>query len=306
MPDVLGNGPSQGDRIRDLFGRAANDVVIVAPFIKEEALRSLLTVVPESVAVCCVTRWRSREVAAGVSDPEIIYLLDARGNSELYLVDNLHAKLYIAGPDCLVGSANVTRTGLGEVEKHSIELLIEARVDDPVIEAVLGEIAVVQRRATEEMAKSVMEIAGSLMEADGVVPAAATDSVWFPRSVRAGDAYQVYSKPVRNFVKTSDRVVLRDVARGNLQPGLPSGDFRREIRDLLKGMTIAEQVLKCQEDEMLTFADAKAYLDGLADEQFSPFDLWRAFVAWMVEFFPEQVVSKLISEVALRRGRLLA
>ena len=304
MQDILSNCLSQGERIRDLFAGATSDVVVVAPFIKEEALRSLLTVVPERVAVRCVTRWRSREVAAGVSDPQIIYLLATRGNSELYLVDNLHAKLYMAGPDCLVGSANVTRAGLGEVEDHSIELLVEARVDNPAVETVLEEIALVQRKATEEMAKSVIEIAGILADVDRVTPAGAKN-VWFPRSPRASDAYRVYSRPFRDFVKTSDRVLLMDVARGNLQPGLASDDFRREVRGLLKEIAIAEQVLKCREEEMLTFADARTYLDCLADEQFSPFDLWRAFVAWMAEFFPEQVVSKVISEVALRRGRLL-
>ena len=304
MQDIMANCPSQGDRIRDLFANATSDVVVVAPFIKEEALRSLLTVVHERVTVRCVTRWRSREVAAGVSDPQIIYLLATRGNSDLYLVDNLHAKLYIAGTDCLVGSANVTGAGLGEIEDHNIELLVEARVDDPSVEAVLREIALVQRMATEEMARSVIQIAGILTDV-GTLPPAGAGSVWFPRSPRAADAYRVYSRPFRDFVKTSDRVLLTDLARSNLQPGLTSGDFRREIQILLKEMTIAERILKYREEEVLTFADAKEYLDRLADEQFSPFDLWRAFVAWMAEFFPEQVVSKMISEVALRRGRLL-
>ena len=76
--------------------------------------RSLLDVIPTATHLHCVTRWLPQEVAAGVSDPEILDMLEERGNFTLSLVDRLHAKLYIAGERCLAGSANVTLAGLGE------------------------------------------------------------------------------------------------------------------------------------------------------------------------------------------------
>ena len=84
--------PTQGTLIRGLFRDTEGDVAIIAPFIKVGALSSLLEVIPPTVNVRCVTRWLPREVSAGVSDPEIIGVLEQRGNFTLSLVDNLHAK----------------------------------------------------------------------------------------------------------------------------------------------------------------------------------------------------------------------
>ena len=97
-------GGTQGDRIRALFKSATDKVVVIAPFMKVDALRSLLEVIPSRTHIRCVTRWLPREVAAGVSDPEILTELEKRGNSALSLVDRLHAKLFIAGDRCLAGS----------------------------------------------------------------------------------------------------------------------------------------------------------------------------------------------------------
>ena len=95
--------PTPGDRIKDLFRNTKEDVAIIAPFIKTGALESLLDVIPADVHMRCVTRWLPREVGAGVSDPEILDVLEERSNFTLSLVDNLHAKLYIsegsASPD---------------------------------------------------------------------------------------------------------------------------------------------------------------------------------------------------------------
>ena len=117
---------TQGSRIRALFENTEDDVSIIAPFIKIDALRSLLKVVPSGIHLRCVTRWLPEEVAIGVSDLEILDLLEERGNFSLALVDSLHAKLYIAGDRCLVGSANVTLAGLGEGgDSNNIEILVD-------------------------------------------------------------------------------------------------------------------------------------------------------------------------------------
>ena len=212
---------SLSDRIQRLFTSAQDDVVVIAPFIKWGALQPLLDVVPNGLAVRCATRWRSREVAAGVSDPEVIYLLGAREKSDLYLVDNLHAKLYIAGDDCLVGSANVTYSGLGtgNLEKHNIEVLVEAKVHDPAVDATLKEIAKAERLATEGMARTVIGMAQALWEGERAKMTPVTGG-WFPRSVRAFDAFRTYNSAGTGVVTASGRLVLEDIARGNLQPGL--------------------------------------------------------------------------------------
>ena len=295
---------TQGARIRALFEDTNGGVAVIAPFIKTDALRSLLEVIPSGSHIRCVSRWLPREIAAGVSDPEILDLLEARGNFSLSLVDRLHAKLYIAGDRCLAGSANVTLAGLGEGNDYSnIEILVETTIDDPGIAAALEEITQAERPATRNMAQTARLLADSL--ANSVTSAVSPEAPWFPGSRRPEHAYRFYTQPPNGYVGAADQVLLADLAGSNLQPGLYEEEFRRAVRSLLSIIPIAETLLESGEDMTFTRADASMYLETIASEDFSANDLWNAFVNWMAYFFPDKVMKQEITEIALRRARLL-
>ena len=294
---------SQGGRIRALFGSAVGEVSVVAPFIKVDALQSLLDVISTDTHLHSVTRWLPQEIAAGVSDPEILDILEERGNFTLSLVDRLHAKLYIAGERCLAGSSNVTLAGLGEGGSRNIEVLVETTIADPGIAATLEEISQAERPATRSMAHAARRMADSF-------PASETASVnldvpWFPGSRRPQYAYHFYNQPPNGYIGAADRVLLADLARSNLQPGLGEDEFRARIISLLEAIPIAEILLCSNEDMTLTRADAQPYLEKIAGDQFSANDLWNAFVNWMEYFFPDRVMKQEITEIALRRAQVL-
>lgn len=293
---------TQGDRIRALFSGAQGEVSIIAPFIKVGALISLLEVVPPDTHLRCVTRWLPREVAAGVSDPEVLDVLEERGKFTLTLVDSLHAKLYIAGDDCLAGSSNVTLPGLGETSDGNIEVLVATTIQDPGVASTLGDIAEAERPATRALAEATRRLADSLAQ-----PAAEPggEKPWFPHSRRPEHAFRLYSRPPTGFLVEADRVLLSDVAGSNVPPGLEQQGFRTEIRTLLATIPLAEALLDTTEDVTLTRADAQSHLDLHAVGDFSTNDLWLAFVNWMAYFFPDQVMKQEIAEVALRRAQLL-
>ena len=295
-------GQTQGDRIRTLFSGAQGEVAIIAPFIKVGALISLLEVVPPDTHLRCVTRWLPREVAAGVADPEILDVLEERGKFTLTLVDSLHAKLYIAGDDCLAGSSNVTLPGLGETSDGNIEVLVATTIQDPGVASTLGDIAEAERPATRTLAEATRRLADSLGQ-----PAAKPDGEkpWFPHSRRPEHAFRLYSRPPTGFLVEADRILLSDVAGSNVPPGLEEQGFRNEIRALLATIPLAEALLDATEDITLTRADAHSHLELLAASDFSTNDLWLAFVNWMAYFFPDQVMKQEIAEVALRRAQLL-
>lgn len=298
------DGDTQGARIRALFEGATGEVAIIAPFIKVDAMRSLLYVIPSDTHLRCVTRWLPREVAAGVSDPEILDVLEERGDFDLSLVDRLHAKLYIAGDRCLVGSANVTLAGFGEGgDGSNIEVLVESTIDDPGIEATLQAIAQAERAATRSMAQTARRLADSF--ADSTISVAALDTPWFPGSRRPEQAYTIYAQPPSGFVGTADHVLLADLASSNLPPGLEEHEFQDAIRSLLAAIPLAETLLEASEDMTLTRADASSWLETIAGDDFSTNDLWIAFVNWMAYFFPDRVMKQEIAEIALRRARLL-
>ena len=301
---MTADGDTQGSRIRALFENTEDNVSIIAPFIKIDALRSLLKVVPSGIHLRCVTRWLPEEVAIGVSDPEILDLLEERGNFSLTLVDRLHAKLYIAGDRCLVGSANVTLAGLGEGgDSNNIEILVDTTIDDIGVAETLEEISNTERPATRAGAQLIRRLADRL-----TVSASSTVAIeisWFPISRRPQDAYLFYTQPPSGYTKAADRILLDDLARANLQPDLEEDEFQAAIRSLLQTIPIAESLLETTEDTTLTFADTHSYFKEIAGDQFSAKELWLAFVEWMAHFFNDQVMRQEITEIALRRAQIL-
>lgn len=301
VPNSVG---THGDRIRALFKGSVKSAAVVAPFIKLNALRSLLDVIRSDTHIRCVTRWLPREIAAGVSDPEILEMLEERGNFSLSLVGRLHAKLYIADDRCLAGSANVTLAGLGDGDdNNNIEVLVETTVDDPGIAATLKEIAQAERLATKEIAETARHLANSLSASTTLTTD--LEALWFPCSRRPERAYRFYTVPPSGYVRASDRIVLADLASANIQPGLEQDEFKTEIRSLLAAIPIAKPILESAKDITITRADAHAYLENIAGDKFSSDDLWLAFVNWMTYFYPDRIMKQEISEIALRGARLL-
>ena len=295
---------TQGQRIRALF-QNVDKAMIVAPFMKVDALRSLLRAVPHDVPLSCVTRWLPREVAHGVSDPEVLQLLQDRGNATLSLVDRLHAKLYIADNRCLAGSANVTLAGFGEnVGSGNIEVLVETTADNPDIADTLDNIRREAILATDAMASAVRRLADSLLPSD-VPPDLASTSPWFPLSRHPEDAYKMYVSPPSGFVRTADRRLLADIANSNLRPGLSEPMFRETIRELLSTLPISRPVLDNSRDFLFTRQDADEFIQPMMSEEWSATDIWIAFVRWMAYFFSDKVTIQEVFEVALRRAQAI-
>ena len=294
---------SQGDRIRELFRDAKETVSVIAPYVKVDALKSLLDVIPPGIHVRCVTRWRPHEVAAGVSDPEIFELLELRGNCDLLLVDNLHAKLYVADNNCLAGSSNVTQAGLGASHGSNIEILISTSIDDLGVAKTLQDISRVAHPATKMLAKATRSLAQHLPTSPDVDK---LDQIWFPKSRFPDVAFEYYAGRYGNFLRVAQRLVLQDLVEANVPLGLSEDAFKDAIRERLALIPLAELVLNSAQDVTLTRADASMHLESFCDDEFSPDDLWNSFVAWMTYFFPDSLVSQPVAEVALRRARLLS
>lgn len=296
---------TNGDRIRSLFGGFISNATVVAPFIKINALGSLLNVISTDTHLRCVTRWLPREIAAGVSDPEIFNLLEERGNYSLTLVDRLHAKLYVADQRCLAGSANVTLAALGDQDDNgNIEVLVETTVNNPGIATTLREIAQAERPATKSIAETARLLANNLSSSSRA-SAISLEAAWFPASRKPEHAFRFYVQPPTGYIRTSDRLLLADLASSNLQPGLNQDQFRTAIRYLLAAIPIAKPILESTVDTTVTRADAQPFLEISAADKFSSNELWLAFVNWMAFFFPERVMKQEIAEIALRGARLL-
>lgn len=166
-----------GEEIIDLCREAIDDFTLVAPFITMGGLVPLLEALPEKIAPVVYTRWLPADVCSGVSDPRVFHLIAARGGSVL-LNDQLHAKAYISGNRALIGSANVTSTGLGWAAKPNIEVIVETTNDDPNVQRLLDELDA-SRLASPDEAASAIELAKM---SSGSEPNSRDPSpVWLPK-----------------------------------------------------------------------------------------------------------------------------
>ncbi|MCY4629762.1 MAG: phospholipase D family protein [bacterium] len=295
---------SPGDRIRGLISSARSSVEIIAPFIKVGTLRTILEAVPATVPVRCVTRWLPQEVASGVSDIETLDLLEQRGNAHLSLVDNLHAKLYIADSDCLAGSANVTYSGFGDSPDSNIEVLIATTAEDQGVAATLADIELHERPATRELADQLRAVVDYLGQAAHTTRLRAT---WFPRSRKPKPAFrryqELYSTNIPRGLTTAERLTVEDIVGMNLAPGLAEREFDAAVRDRLEQIEPASALLAGTGDALLTFKDTYSFLSELDMDGYSEQDLWRAFIEWMAHFYPDRVMKQSITEIALRRAQ---
>ena len=218
---------ADGERLKALLDHAEHRVLLCAPFIKADVLQTVLSVVSAPVSVRIFTRWRPYEVALGVSDLEVLDVVDKMPNAELRLLDDLHAKLYCADDQCLVGSANLTASALGWSERSNIELLIPAGSNDPDVALLLNRLEV-SERATSKIRVEIAAIVNSLDVArleDGQNMTDESDVrrfAWLPRCAAPDKLYEIYqnvnSTVVVEGTKEEGLADLRDL---HVPRGLP-------------------------------------------------------------------------------------
>lgn len=123
----MSSSSAPGDQLRDAIA-ASSEVVLVAPYMKEEPLETLLNQANRGVRLSCVTRWQPGDIEAGISDIACRALVHARGGS-FRLHPTLHAKYFRFDSVVLVGSANVTAAAFGWATHSNLEILCHAGSD---------------------------------------------------------------------------------------------------------------------------------------------------------------------------------
>ncbi|MER6000857.1 phospholipase D family protein [Nonomuraea angiospora] len=250
-------------QLRQLLLGASRRVVLVAPFIKQDLFQAVLDIIPSSVIeINCVTRWSVAEVAAGVSDPEIVELASIDGRVLVRLCHDLHAKLYVADTRCLVGSANLTSKATGRVAAANLELLIEEDVSHPEVQRVLSAISSSAVPATPELARLLREQA-ELLQADEewsriVIPGQRAQATrWLPETRRPERLYPVYRGRHHNIGRDVLAGVLRDLAELDIPPGLVEEQFAAIVRARLRELP---EVRRLDQIGRLSLGDAKEEL----------------------------------------------
>ena len=106
----------------------AKSLFIVAPYIKADALAKVLKNIGADASLTCITRWHPNDLIQGSSDVECRELILDRGGS-FQLHPFLHAKYYQIDDVILIGSANLTLSGMGWAPQSNFEILCYAGND---------------------------------------------------------------------------------------------------------------------------------------------------------------------------------
>ena len=230
---------ADGERLKSLLKKARVRVILCAPFVKADVLKTILSIVPTKVPVQIFTRWRATEVAAGVSDLEVLQIATERPHTELRLLNNLHAKLYLTDDQCLVGSANLTASALGWAENSNVELLIPAKSTDPDIDYLLKRLEAAEI-ATVEIRSKIEELANALKmtrleEGENMAGESSGHQVaWLPRCAAPDKLYEMYSNLETTVVVSGTKEDgLADIKDLQIQPGLSEKVFKTRVQDTL-------------------------------------------------------------------------
>lgn len=238
-----------GERLKALLAGAERQVLLCAPFIKAKVLQTLLSVVAPGVDVRIVTRWRPEEVATGVSDLEVFEVAGERLRTELLLLDDLHAKLYIADDKCLLGSANLTASALGWAEPGNVELLVPTPATDTDVAVLLKRLDAAEA-ATFTKRTEVAEAAAALAApklGEGKDVAEWSDGRaldWLPRCAAPDKLYDMYGD--RNTVAVAEETRddgLADLRDLKIPPGLTRDAFVEAVRDAVGRIPSMERIL---------------------------------------------------------------
>jgi hypothetical protein len=293
-----------GDLLIDHLSRASKAVLLCAPFIKQGVAKRLLAAIQPDVAVEIVTRWHADEVAAGVSDLEVFEIAAARPGTTLRLLDNLHAKLYLADEAPLVGSANLTATALGWCENPNLELLVPIPSDDEALARCRAELASA-RLATQQERTAIQAAADAIERVpmpEGQPVQEALAVPWLPRLGAPERLFAAYMPAARERLTASAlEAADHDLQALNIPAGLDEGAFRALVADRFSTMPAIVKVLEAAEGD-LTDTSAADLIQAIA----GPSDLsasvqWQIVREWMTYFLRERYEIAPQSFVTRRR-----
>ena len=285
-----------GERLKSLVSGAQRQVLLCAPFIKVRALRTVLSAIDERVAVRVVTRWRAAEVASGISDLEVFELTRERAHTELTLLDELHAKLFLADDTGLAGSANLTAAALGWSPKSNVELLVEVTKSDPSVTRLLRRLAAAQP-ATYATRSAVAAEAASLSVARLDEGEDVSDDMvgfrtraWFPSCAAPEKLQAVYKDPLTTVVAAETRESgLADLRDLDIPSGLPLSQFEEAVRNSLLLMPAFRSIVDLIPQGLSDSAGTVRIMKIRRDQTHSTSAIqWRIVRDWISVFFRDE------------------
>lgn len=296
-----------GQRLLDLLGGAKAQVILVAPFMKLEAATRALAAVPDDVTdITFITRWKPEEVAAGVTDLEVLDLVDSRPGAKLLLHPCLHAKLYRVDERCLLGSANLTSKALGWAAPPNLELLVEYDTAAPAVEGLEKQLFEDAIPATAEIRTAVAAAAASVTR---ILPGSAEPvETWLPSCPAPERLFNVYADfETFRLADSSVEAGRADLRVLDIPAGLAEGAFHQFVVATFSQMPLVQRIKTRLAGATTDEAGSKILSEELDPVQLPYGDAeiaWEIFKRWLMVFGGGEFRIRPVGEELVRGKKL--
>ena len=298
---------SWGSQLLDLCSSAERELVLVAPFVKVQTLRRLLSGVSASVSITCVTRWRAEEVAAGVSDLEVFEELGLRERATLRLLLPLHAKYFRADARCLVGSANLTGQALGWSGQSNVELLLEESFAHPLLQQFEDFVTASSHEATDDI-RALVAAASEQLQARFAPTAGSSELLeptsaptridlrsWLPSLRQPEDLYLAYVNQEVQLTTMSRAAATADLVALDIAPGLPRPLFEATV-----GIALIQMPMIARIDHLLAapqrFGAVRDFIwSDIETSKGEATFMWQTTMRWLMHFLPGRYLRRVPS-----------
>lgn len=308
-------GEMLGDQLLELVSSAKERVVLVAPFIKVNALQRVLDAIPISAGlhIDCVTRWRPEDIVDGVCDLEIFEVITDRANAQLWRHPNLHAKFFRADQSCLLGSANLTGRALGWRLPTNLELLVELDMSRNELQAwetsLMSSCVSVTAELRDQIAHQAADLAAQRPNITSIDVEHDDDPNfrWIPLCPSPERLFKVYTGELdeAKMVRSAFEFAQRDLRTLGPPKGYPEEPFLAFVADQLQQLEIVRRVVSASGTGL---SDAQAI--GMIADYIEPTleidagDAWKTLKRWMMHFFPEDFRIEVQQEVLVKGRRI--
>ena len=282
-----------------LLEGAKAEVVIVSPFITFDLLQKLLNRVNSGVKVTVVTRFRPEEIVKNFNSLEVFDLLVGRNDGHLRLAYHLHAKYYRIDSQVILGSGNLTNSGLNTYPGGNHEVMALLNSSFPGVEnfenRIFGNSTVPTANFVADLQRCVDELALSNLthlfpKIESNSPAAFEGAGWIPCCESPSSIFNVYN----NDLAEIDKRVVED-ARNDLEYlSIPTGLTREYFNKYVK--------IAIHQSSLISTIDGGFDVDqgitpsigieligkNLKLNRVEATTAWYCAINWLAYFFPEK------------------
>ena len=295
-PELLGAN-SIFFEVKTIIENASSEILLVSPFINLDLLENLLKSVNGDLSVTLVTRFQVLDLLGGFNDLGVYDFFMKQKNMNLRLLHSLHAKYYRGDSNVILGSGNLTNSGLSRFGNGNAEVMLKMDSSTRGIhefeENLIQQSMVPTEQQIDELRVHLSELQKTTKE-DRILIKIARDNLqsktptWVPQCEMPNSLYEVYGNRVSEIDIEIVNQARSDLSYLALPVGLKQDSFNSNVRIALQqtkviSLMLADLRLNHRIDVSTCRAIVAKAFNG--DSPADIDEIWKRYRQWLIVFF---------------------